>query len=286
MQQQTTRQVDADMLAHKHKLGSLRTAYDLAHASFCRHIFAIAFASLFFLPFFLLLPTIQSAQLKMDISSFLLLLFALLFPGAGLFMIIRIVVGWINVYHRRNSSLLLYTYGLLFLQYQKQQLVASDVLHWQNVALIWHEVHQKSGPEETGAIIDIYKIQNKQGALFGGNSFKFNMKKLGKIVEQETLPYLWPSTVDSYQRGHLVTFGTISLSLDGIHYAGQLLPWQAVKEVRCNWVITIKQQSDGMLSSWARVSDKDVPNIHLLYALLDFIRNQQGPVAFFLEKKR
>jgi hypothetical protein len=289
MQQQTARQVDADTLTHRHQLGSLRTTYDLARERYCGYIFGIVFSSLFFLPFFFLLPAILS---NTGIISYSLLLFALIFPGGGLFMIIRIVVVWINGHHRRGSSLLLYTYGLLLLQYQKKQLVSFDVLHWQDVALIWHEVHQKSGAEESGAIIDIYKIQNKQGALFGGNALQFGedleleMGKLGKIVEQETLPYLWPSTVDSYQRGLSVPFGTISLSFDGIHYGGQLLPWQAVKEVHYNWKITIKQQSDGMFSSWAKISDKEVPNIHLLYALLDFIRNQQGPTPFSLGKRR
>lgn len=289
MQQPTARQIEADTLAYQHKLGSLRKIYELNGGSCCSFFFVPIILSLFvILPLWIAIPMLR-AQMPLSLSMSLIApVFLLVFAGAGLSIVIKIAMGWIIGIRKRGSALLLYTNGLIVLQYQHKQLVFSDALHWQDVDLVWHKIYRVQRGEDSIDVVHNYSIQNKQGAMFGGDSFEFNRRKLGYTVEQETLPYLWPATLDSYQRGSLVTFGAISISSSGISYNGQLLPWQEVKNVRSNdkGIITIKQHSAGILSSWAKVSDNDVPNIHLLYMLLAFIRDQQGPTAFSIENKR
>jgi hypothetical protein len=191
MQQRMVSQ--ADQCAYVHELGVLRHIYRDPSLLGCS---VWTLLSIGFSLGFMSVPILAWSQNEWTLSwsLFWTLLWPVLFFLVGLLMCILSIVGAIDAYRKRGTSLLLYEYGLVRLHYHDKELVTSDAIHWKEVAVVWHEIDD-SGNDPSHK----YRLQRWDGTMFGGDTFRLDSQhaKPIKVVEQETLRSLWPETIDT-----------------------------------------------------------------------------------------
>lgn len=205
-----------------------------------------------------------------------------------------VILGSVLTYRQElGTGFYCYEYGLMWLQYSDKKLVSYDVIHWQDIAIVWHEIDKKEGDTS-----HLYRLQREDGTFFGDNSFTIDYAKVVKVIKQETLRHLWPVVMETYRSGLPVTFGELAVSWEGIHNANRLLTWPEVGTIfwggnviittKIHWEWSLlweKHKLSSMFAAWgwAVVLLKETPNVHVLRALLAFIREGSDPDRFNLK---
>lgn len=215
-------QEEAERLASLHELGALLEEYDTSPIG--SQMTCLSVILLLPFPWFVV---------------FLLATFQKYGPWSIPFGIIALVIGlWIRgiiilllpIYQNRHSRRFLYTHGLVFVTCHDEQVLASEAIHWHEIATIWRKVN-RSGRSRS---VMSYTFQRSNGEIFGdwtrrGVSHLWQTtarQTLGSYIEQETLPYLRPEAMRAYEQSQSVSFGPLRLQASGISYQDNLLPWK------------------------------------------------------------
>lgn len=100
---------------------------------------------------------------------------------------------------------------------------------------------------------------------------------LATEVQARTFPRLWAEAWGRFRAGEAVSFGDLQASPAGLRHNGKLLRWAEVKEVSvAGGKLVVKQA--GKWLGWATVKDAtDVPNPHVLFALVEEARRLAAP---------
>lgn len=86
--------------------------------------------------------------------------------------------------------------------------------------------------------------------------------------------HLLPQIISSYLRGDTVRFGTVHVSRQGISTGGEFLHWTEVGGLMdYGSIIAIKQ--NGTWRNWSYVSLREIPNLCVLQALIDYIFEEE-----------
>lgn len=95
-----------------------------------------------------------------------------------------------------------------------------------------------------------------------------NYERFAEEVQRRTFPFAWADAWGRFLAGQAVEFGDIEATQSGIRYNGKLLPWREVKELTiAQGKLSVKQV--GKWLPWALLKDmNDVPNPHVLFALI------------------
>jgi hypothetical protein len=100
--------------------------------------------------------------------------------------------------------------------------------------------------------------------------------ELAAHVQRETFRALWPAVLARFQAGARVEFGPFEVSRAGLRYEKNVLPWADLAEVAVNSKhITVKRK--GKWLPWVSKELDDVPNPHVLLALIDEARHTARP---------
>jgi len=166
-------------------------------------------------------------------------------------------------------------------KYSGTQIVASEAIHWRDIAVIWQNVtrstYSQGNPPyaSTTTITYSYSLQRRDGSLFRNHLIegKITDAKLGDHVEQMTLRYLFPEAVSTHQRGLPVPFGPLTIQPTGIEYQEQILPWYLFDSLKRGEELLITQKGQRMV--WAKMSLAVIPNPALLHQLTDHIADAQ-----------
>jgi len=109
-----------------------------------------------------------------------------------------------------------------------------------------------------------------------GKEFEFaeslsGWRDLRELVEQYTLCHLFPQVLEAYEAGEEVAFGQISAGPEGLRSGGRLLPWPECEAVEvANGMLTVK--AGGAWLSFCKVPLQKLPNVHVLIALVEYVR--------------
>ncbi|MBX9582543.1 MAG: hypothetical protein K2X87_19735 [Gemmataceae bacterium] len=100
---------------------------------------------------------------------------------------------------------------------------------------------------------------------------------LATEVQARTFGRLWADAWGRFRAGGAVEFGDLAAAPAGLRHNGKLLRWAEVKEVSvAGGKLVVKQA--GKWLGWAAVKDvTDVPNPHVLFALVEEARKRAAP---------
>lgn len=273
MIQQQVRE-EADRLASELQLGALWQTYNSGKGE---NLLATGIL-LLLVGFFIGAPgLLLLTSLKPIIAPLVLTILGVCCIVSGIFLLKR----RIRVRHAREF---LYQYGLVMVDCYEDHLKASEAIHWREIGLIRHTVVPSSGGQSGSAtMVHTYRFQRLDGGYLGdrvrsigarSKARDFN-QELGPRIERGVLPYLLPQAEARYQRGLPVTFGPITVMVEGIQYYGRMLPWQQVKQVSLDesrdLFVIQKQGQRWWHNPWARTAYQNIPNFAVLNALVQQI---------------
>ena len=92
--------------------------------------------------------------------------------------------------------------------------------------------------------------------------------RLARLLQEETFRRQWPRAWEDFRAGRPVSFGGLTVGLQGLRSGTELLPWQDLKEVKvAGGKLTITGKSRWRTFSETPVAE--VPNPHVLLALVE-----------------
>lgn len=269
-------------LGNEHELGKLRESYNQKNL---RNFTIFAFIYLALALFLTLLGLLYGDgwMTLFEIGIF----FPLVFFGAR---------PLFTYAHEWEATLHRYEYGLAQLRYHRGELVHTDVIHWQDIAMIWHKI------QFVQVIWHFCRLQRHDGTIFIDQNLAFPIRRgwlvasegfdLVDCVEKEVQRVLWPGILDAYQQGQSIAFGMLTVSQKGIQYKDKLLTWSELSSIRYAraQVMIIEMQltnaSKQKTKRWPlkiTIPLKQVANLYTLRMLLAFVREQNTTAAFHIQ---
>jgi hypothetical protein len=268
---------EAARLANQHQLGALQKKYS-------GNIGCMLILFIFF-------TYIVVSSIFFPVHAFSI---AGLFSTAVLLLIVFAI--FLRIYRFRHSRNFLYEHGYMIVKCVGKQIVASEAIHWREIAIIWHRVNRSTSSSRSSSgssstrttVTHIYTLQRWNGTLFGSSIGNHEGKTLsgglGKHIEQMTLPYLLPQAISTYQQGLPVHFGPLTLHTGGIEYQGSSLPWFGFDHLSMSedyGMLSLRQKGGqrflGFKKPWATLSYIQVPNLAVLHHLILSITGSSHP---------
>lgn len=162
---------------------------------------------------------------------------------------------------RRSWRVYIFTDGFIFMREGQ-----SDIVRWEEVQAIWHQIERHRYGEYGGYTIHIYTVICADGRRTVFDDKIKKVEKLGNLLNEQIANALWPRVFADYQAGRVIPFGLLSVSQQGISNGKELLPWSAIKEIKFDRE-DVKVHQKGRLFNWGKVSIEEIPNLFLLKAL-------------------
>lgn len=116
------------------------------------------------------------------------------------------------------------------------------------------------------------RVTCRDGTQMVFRSFLDDLPWLAKLSQRETLPYLLPPAVAALKKGQVLAFGPLLLDAEGLKSAPEKrLSWDEVSDVTsANGLVKVMQT--GKLWAWFKTPLSQVPNPHVLLALVQLCR--------------
>jgi hypothetical protein len=179
----------------------------------------------------------------------------------GIILIVGAVVMAIRAFRNRGLRVLIFPEGLV--RFQGEQ---TKTFFWDQVVSVCRR-KSKSNWHHGALGTLFYDIELQSGETMQFNDYLPDLKRLGGLIEQHTLPHLLPPAQAAFDEGATVVFGSLRLNRDGLAHKNQTLPWDQVKSIEIGDQVTIKRQNKW--SAWCTLSTMEVPNSHVLRAVAD-----------------
>jgi hypothetical protein len=181
--------------------------------------------------------------------------------GAGVFLMVAGIQVPRRIYRSMRVRVLVFLEGLARITDED-----TEVLRWDEV----ETVEQKVIRDFRRATIlgerhlIIHRLDGSQMAF--DNVVLPRLYRLTILVQQLTLKYLLPATLQAISRGEEVPFGVLTASVEGIHKRKKVLPWNEIRECKAvrGW-LTIRGK--GRWRCWFRGPVTKVDNVLVLIAL-------------------
>lgn len=181
-----------------------------------------------------------------------------------LFFSILAVIHVIVDFYNRNLCIYHFDQGLI--RTKGNQI---EVVRWEHVRAIFVEIRRKEHRTNY-----LYTIECDDGARIMLTDVVERIETLGQNVQQSILNALWPSVVASYQAGNSLSFGPLSVSMQGIAQGIEVLPWNQVQDVKQVQDIIkrdyIDVKSVGKTSNWSHTLVSRIPNVIIFLRLCDY----------------
>ncbi|EFH87461.1 DUF6585 family protein [Ktedonobacter racemifer] len=172
---------------------------------------------------------------------------------------ILVIIYAVNAIRTNNHKAFLYQGGFIYTS--GSQL---NVIRWDRVEAVWMKVVRTS---RYGSARHTYTIKSPDGSQVVISSHLKKVKELGDVIMNEVTRRHLPLARQAYASGVPVSFGDLSVSLQGIGFRDKLLPWPEVKDVKLvNGSVQVKKQ--GSMLSWATIDVAKVSNLPILLQLV------------------
>lgn len=180
---------------------------------------------------------------------------------------ILIIIYAVNAIRTSNHKAFLYQEGFVYTS--GSQL---NVIRWDRVEAVWMKIVRTS--RYNSSTRNTYTIKSPDGSQVVISSHLKKVKELGEVIMNEVTRRHLPLARQAYASGVPVSFGDLSVSLQGIGFRDKFLPWPEVKDVNLvNGTVQVKKQ--GSMLAWASVDVAKVSNLPVLLQLVtDGLRAQ------------
>jgi len=157
-----------------------------------------------------------------------------------------------------------------------------DVIRWDAVAFVIQNVRRRGYYYAVGGVLAA-SLANRNGTPHGvtvqrndGVIFKFNntvqhVAQLIQTIQTAVLQAHMPRAMAAYNAGSPVTFGPLTLGLQGLSNGRELLPWNEVQSVDIKrGQIIVKRV--GKTFSWANINIAKIPNVLVFMSMINYAR--------------
>jgi hypothetical protein len=180
----------------------------------------------------------------------------------GLFLFLGGVALLVRAYRSRGLRVLVFAEGVLKVRHDEAQAFC-----WDEINILWRKKTEGHWERAVRGSLTLI-AQRADGKSISFDDALPGLKRLAAILQRETLAHLLPRYQATYDLGNKLDFGKIGVSRRGLAANGDTLLWRDVQEVKWeeNQVSVSKK---GKWSRWFQGKISDIPNAHVLRALVD-----------------
>lgn len=192
----------------------------------------------------------------------------------GVLILISLRFFWeaYKAWHSAQSKLRVYVCerGLIY----TQKNTPPQPMGWESL-LVWRsavKLYQNAGP--TGTTYR-YTLQRDDGFHCTLDDDIKGIADLGNLISDSVTKARFPGYVQAYNAGQTLSFGTLTISTQGVGNGRELLPWSDVNDIDVQSGY-IKVKRAGGWFSWKTVAASSIPNLFIFLALSDYVLRQHG----------
>lgn len=146
----------------------------------------------------------------------------------------------------------------------------TDIYPWQHIDAMWQQVTRRYYNGIYTGTTHKYTIRRSDGAQLILNDIFPDVELIGNRIAQEITRCLLPRAITSYNAGQTITFGKLSVNMQGVSNGREMLPWNQIKGINVNrGIVSVKKE--GKILNWSTVQVAHVPNIFVFMALVNYI---------------
>lgn len=156
----------------------------------------------------------------------------------------------------------------LITHYEKQ---APAVYRWDEITRVEHISLFGSALASWG-ISHGYRFQKRDGSTLTVNAAHINLSRLAALIREQIVPLQLPGMITALQAEQTLHFGQLQVNRQGITLGKRQRPWSQIKSVRQE-MHRLAIYDLARRKPWARLPITRVPNLFLLFALADSMRD-------------
>lgn len=183
--------------------------------------------------------------------------------GVAVVVVISLIL---YVLINRNNQLLMYEHGLV--DSCRGKLL---VMRYDNINSLFQKIvtTKISGIEAGTDYVYTLKAQN------GGTLVINQHKEAGEYTRNQTFERLMPKAIETYEAGGEVSFGSLTVSKQGLSSRKGTLPWLEFHSIEVNngRVNIGKKKENGNLRHWVSTEFTEIPNAYVFLTLVDKIHS-------------
>ncbi len=145
-----------------------------------------------------------------------------------------------------------------------------DAFRWDQVESMWQRVTRRYMNGIYTGTQHKYTIRGLDGRQVVLNDRITNVERLGNVISDMVTRVKLPEAIAAFKAGSTVTFGPLSVSMQGVSNSKELISWDQIKEFRVNnGMVTVKKE--GKWLSWSSIQVANIPNFFIFLALVNAI---------------
>ena len=166
----------------------------------------------------------------------------------------------------RSANLRVYIFTNGFIRARGRRGVA---IRWEQIQTIWESVkHSAYGTIYT------YTVRCADGRVFKQGSPLQNRRDMGILMMRQVVKLQLPVAKAAYDAGQTLSFGSITVNMQGLGTGGQIVPWSQIDRVTSQNGIVFPEKQ-GRRINWPAARSAEVPNLAVLLALARSILQEQ-----------
>jgi hypothetical protein len=183
---------------------------------------------------------------------------------AGVFLLAALYAFCYPFFYR-SWRVYLYSEGFAYIRRKKL-----DAFRWDQIESMLQSVTRQY-------YYGIYMGTNHRYTIRGQDSRKVvltdritHVERLGDVISDMVTRVKLPVVIAGFKAGGIVTFGPLSVSLQGVSNGRETISWDQVKDVSVNRGIVIVKK-EGKWLSWSSVRVANIPNFFVFMALVNAV---------------
>jgi hypothetical protein len=145
-----------------------------------------------------------------------------------------------------------------------------DAFRWDQIESMWQRVTRRY---MNGIYIGTqhkYTVRGLDGRQVVLNDRITHVERLGNVISDMVTRVKLPEAITAFKAGSTLTFGPLSVSMQGVSNRKELISWDQIKEFKVNnGIVTVKKE--GKWLSWSSVQAANIPNFFIFLALVNAI---------------
>jgi hypothetical protein len=185
--------------------------------------------------------------------------------GVGIVLLLVALYCLLYPFIYRSWHVYVYSEGFAFSKGSK-----IDAFRWDQIDCMWQRItrrYMNGIYMGTQYKYTIRGLNNRQVIL---NDRITNIGSLGNIISDMVTRVKLPLVIAAFKAGNTITFGSLSVSLQGVSNSKELISWSQIKEIGVNrGMVTVRKE--GKWLSWSSVQVANIPNFFIFLALVNTI---------------
>lgn len=182
-------------------------------------------------------------------------LFLSIFLWGG--FVVFLLCFFVDSYQRHALHVFVYENGLIHVGAKSLQPIS-----WQKVQVVRHDVTY-----DQGVAFHSFHLTCTDGTSLRLKNTIVRCRDLGKLIEEATVPYIFPVALNTYQTSGAVAFGPITVTAQGISWRRRTLPWSGIESLKideCTGRLVLRRKQ----GEWFGRTSVKVPNVEVFRMLI------------------